>query len=150
MIFLLASVTDLLKNKDVLSLFIFWPETSSYKDSKSITLLHFVELAIQNRRISSAKNKWVSLGPCLHNLKPLMSPLLVAFLIRPYRPSVHRRKRKGERGSPCLRALEGCIKPFGSPFTNIEYVTVFTHTMIRPIPCSQKPIFLIKFSKNTH
>ena len=69
---------------------------------------------------------------------------------KPYRPSVHRRKRKGERGSPCLRPLEGCIKPFGSPFTNIEYMTVFTHTMIRPIHCSQKPIFLIKFSKITH
>lgn len=47
MICLLASSTDLLKNRAVLSLFIFWPETSSYKDSESITLPHYVELALQ-------------------------------------------------------------------------------------------------------
>ena len=107
MICLLALVIDLLKNKAVLSLFIFWPETSSYNDSKSITLLHSVELALQNRRLSSAENKWVSLGPYLHNLKPLISPFLAAFLIRPCRPLVHKRNRKGERESLCLRPLEG-------------------------------------------
>ena len=57
MVCLLASVTDLLKNRAVLSLLIFQPETSSYTDSKSITLLHPVELALQNRRLSSAKKQ---------------------------------------------------------------------------------------------
>ena len=150
MICLLASVTDLLKNRAILSLLIFQPETSSYTDNRSITLLHSVELALQNRRLSSAKNKWVSLGPCLHKLNPVISPLLAALFIRPRRPSVHKRNRNGERQSPCLRPLEGWIKPFGSPFTSMEQVTVLTHTMIRPIHCSQNPIFLITFSKNTH
>ena len=105
---------------------------------------------MQNRRLSSAKNKWVSLGPCLHNLNPVISPLLAAFFIRPCRPSVHKRNKNGERGSHCLRPLEGWIKPFGSPFISMEWVTVLTHTMIRPIHCSQNPIFFITFSKNTH
>jgi len=57
MICLLASVIDLLKNKDVFPLLIFWPETSSYKDRRSITLPHFVELALQKRRLSSTKKQ---------------------------------------------------------------------------------------------
>ena len=57
MICLLALVTNLLKNKAVLSLLIFWPKTSSYTDSRSITLLHSVEFALQKRRLSSVKKQ---------------------------------------------------------------------------------------------
>jgi len=46
--------------------------------------------------LSSAKNRWVSLGPLLHIEKPLMSFALAAFLIKPCSPSVHNKKRNGE------------------------------------------------------
>ena len=57
MICLFASVTDLLKNKAIFLLFIFWLETSSYKDRRSITLLHSMELALQKIRLSDEHHK---------------------------------------------------------------------------------------------
>ena len=57
MIWRFASVTALLKNKAVFSLFNFWPETSSYTDSNSKTLMHSSELALQKRRLLSAKKQ---------------------------------------------------------------------------------------------
>jgi len=36
------------------------------------------------------------------------------------KPSIMRIKRKGERGSPCLRPLEGMKISEGDPFTRIK------------------------------
>ena len=55
-----------------------------------------------------------------------MSPCSATLLMRPCKPSVHRRKRKGDRGSPCQMPLKGRIIPFGSPLTSMEYETNVT------------------------
>lgn len=70
-------------------------------------LRHSSEFALQNNKLSFAKNRWVSLGPHLQIEKPLSSRLTAAFEKRPCSPLVHTRKRKGESGSPCLIPLDG-------------------------------------------
>ena len=72
---------------------------------------HSLGAALQNKRLSSANNKWVSLRPRQHKEKPLMSPVCIACFMSPYSPSVHSRKRKKDSGSPCLIPLVGCIIP---------------------------------------
>ena len=47
----------------------------------------------------------------------------------------------------CLGLGPVLIIPHSSPFTKIEYVTIFTHTMTRFINFSLKPIFLIISSR---
>ena len=49
-----------------------------------------------------------------------MSPCLVAWEIRPFKTSVYSKKRKGERGLPCLMPLEGLIIHLGSPLIKME------------------------------
>ena len=142
-----SSGIDFLKNKEVLLLFIFCPDASSYTFSMSINLLHSSIVALQKIRLSSTKSRCVSFGPFLQRNYPWMSPCKFAFLIKPFSPSVQRRNRKGESGSPYLIPLLGKIIPHGSPFTKIEYETVFTQPIARFIHLSLKPIFLIIPSK---
>ena len=77
-----SSVVDLLKKIVVLSLLIFCPDQDSYSPNKFKTLLQSSEIDLQKSKLSSAKNKWVSLGPRLHKEKPLISPFLTKCLMR--------------------------------------------------------------------
>ena len=70
-------------------------------------LLHSCSVALQKRRLSSAKRRCVSLGLFLHKAKPLISPRLVAWAIRPFKILVHSKKRKGDSGSPSLSDIAG-------------------------------------------
>ena len=45
-------------------------------------------VALQKRRLSFAKSRWVSLGPLLQSEKACISPLFYALLINPFRPLV--------------------------------------------------------------
>ena len=76
------SMVDLLKKIAVLSLLIFCPNQDSYSLNKFKTLLQSSVIDLQKSKLSSAKNKWVSLGPRLHKEKPLISPFLVECLMR--------------------------------------------------------------------
>ena len=137
----------LLKNKAVLFLLTFCPDASSYIFKISNTLSHSSIVALQKRRLSYAKSRWVSLGPLLHCEKPCISLLFSALLISPFRRSIQSSKRKGDSESPCLIPRVGQIIPQGSLFTNTEYDTVFTHPIINWIHPSLKSICLINFSK---
>ena len=44
--------------------------------------------ALKKSRLSSAKNKWVNLGPFLQIDMPLISPEVAALEIKPRKPSV--------------------------------------------------------------
>ena len=85
---LVASMVDLLKKIVILFLFTFWPKSPSYFSRISMIFLHSSPLALQKRRLSSANNKSISVGPLWQRGKPLISPKFVACWIRPWRPSV--------------------------------------------------------------
>ena len=108
---LVAFVVDLLKKMTVLFLFTFWCDSSSYFSRIARIFLHSSPLALQKRRLSSANSKWVSAGPLRQRGKPLISPEIVACWIRPWRPLVQSRKRKGDNGSPWRIPLVGWINP---------------------------------------
>ena len=76
------SMVDLLKKIAVFSLLIFCPDQDSYSPNKFKTLLQSSVVDLQKSKLSSAKNKWVSLGPHLHKEKPLISPFLAECLMR--------------------------------------------------------------------
>ena len=64
--------------------------------------------------------------------------------------STQRRKRKGDRGSLCLRPLLGIIHPFGSLLSRTEYETEEMHSMIREVHWKLNPILIIIASKYPH
>lgn len=73
-----------------------------------MTLSHSFEITQRKRRLPFAKKKKrVSLGPFLHRKMSLISPALAAFFISPCSPLVHKRKRKGDSGSPYCIPLDG-------------------------------------------
>ena len=98
---------DLLKNMAVLFLFTFWLDSPSYVSRMLIIFLHSSPVALQKRRLSSANKRWVSVGPLWQRKKPFISPTLAACWMRPWRPSVQRRKRKWDNGSPWRIPLVG-------------------------------------------
>lgn len=111
--FSLASLdVDLLKKKRaIFSSLIFFPNDDSYVDGNLRILPHSSKFDLHNNKLSSPKNRWVSLGSLLHIEKPLSSPLAVVYVIKPSNPSVQRRKMKGDSGSPFLIPLDGWISP---------------------------------------
>ena len=110
-IFLIVKGVALLKKKAIFFLLIFCPKADSYIASKFRIFSHSEEFALQNNKLSSTKNKWVNLGPCLQIEKPLRSPSTAAFVISPCNPLVHKRNRKRDNESPCLIPLVGWIRP---------------------------------------
>ena len=68
-----------------------------------------LESSLKKRRESSAKKKCVNVG----QFQPILIPLMLLFcslLMRAQeRTLAHKMKRYGDRGSPCLRPLDGTI-----------------------------------------
>ncbi|KAF5182970.1 hypothetical protein FRX31_027443 [Thalictrum thalictroides] len=56
-------------------------------------------------KISSAKRRWLIGGPVLEILAPVKFPLSSFCLMRRLRTSIQMMKRRGDRGSPCLKPL---------------------------------------------
>ena len=63
------------------------------------------------------------------SLRPYILPSALADLIVLPSPSMMRIKRKGERGSPCLRPLVRFKDLDGEPFTGIEKLEVVTRVI---------------------
>lgn len=95
-----AKGVDLLKKRAVFSLLIFCPDDDSYIVSSFRILSHSSKLALQNNKLSYAKKQIISFGPHLQGEKPIIPPSTIAFLKSSCNPSVHNRKRKGDRRSP--------------------------------------------------
>ena len=98
-----------LKNTEDLSVLIFWSEASSYLWKIYLSSWHSSVFALQNRMLSSAKKRWVMLGQFWEIEMPVRRWFLAASWIMAKSPSAQRRKWPGEKGSPCLRPLEGIM-----------------------------------------
>ena len=112
-------VFGLKKTEDLLVL-IFYPEASSYLLRILTSAWHSWTFALQNKRLSSAKKRWVIKGQPLQMEIPFICWFLAASWMRAENPSAQRRKRQGESGSPCLVPFEGKMFPQASPFISTE------------------------------
>ena len=89
-------------------------------------------------------------GLFLEILRPLMWPRLASWNISLENTSDPKMKRKGERGSPCLRPLAGEIKPNGLPLMRMEKEEEEMHASIQPIQTPLNPSFFMMASRKGH
>ena len=80
--FFFSSSVLVLKKTEDLSVLIFWPKASSYRQRISINCWHSWLLALQKSKLSSAKKRWVILGQPLQMDKSLINWFLTALPIR--------------------------------------------------------------------
>jgi hypothetical protein len=97
-----------------------------------------------------AKNKWLRRGPFLEVGTPVMHPFVSACWRRELSASTQRRKRYGDKESPCLIPWHGTILPIGCPFTTIAYKTVPRHVITRLTYWLEKPNLCIITYRNVH
>jgi hypothetical protein len=76
--------------------------------------------ALPNSKRSSANNRWLIAGEDLAIFIPFIFPSLSSWSKSLESTSDPRIKRKGERGSPCLKPLLGENNPKGLPFKRME------------------------------
>jgi len=80
-----------------------------------LRLLHVVTFALQNNRLSSVKNKHGIVGLLGQTFTPIPDlDVLAALLIARLRTFIQRMNKYGDKGSPCLRPLDGLKKPLGA------------------------------------
>lgn len=85
--FFVSWVVLRLKKTDDLSVFIFWLDAASYLVKISVSLWHSWLLALQNSKLSLAKNKWLTWGHLWLMEMPFSSLFREAWLIKEERPS---------------------------------------------------------------
>ena len=73
-----------------------------------------------------------------------------AFLIMTDRPSAQSRNKYGDSESPCLRPLDGEMKPRGSPLIRTEYDVVVTVYIANSTHLVSKPSLSIIGCKKPH
>ena len=106
--------------------------------------------ASQNSRLSSTNSRWDMHTPFGLDKTPCSSLFSTALLIIPDRPLAQSKNRYGDKGSPCLIPLDGCIKPFSSPLIKIEYEVVLTISIANWTYFSSNPNFCITCLRNPH
>lgn len=87
------SLKFLLKNIEVLSVLIHWPDAYAYFFNKSSSCWEVLRLDFQNMRLLSVNKRWLIIGAPRHTLTPSKNLSRADFLSRLIRPLVHRRKR---------------------------------------------------------
>jgi hypothetical protein len=87
---------------------------------------------------SSAYRRWWRAGVFLEICRPLMVPALSSLNMSLENTSNPRMKRKGDRGSPCLRLLVGEMIPNGLPFNKMEKEAEEMHALIQAIQVELK------------
>lgn len=65
----------------------------------------------------------------------LKNPPIRCFFNNKLNPSVSKRKKKGDKRSPCLNPYWRWNSPDGLPFTNTETDVIFTHSIIHLLHC---------------
>ena len=121
-----------------------------YMSRMSMISLHWLNSALQKKRLSSANSRWKILGLALATRRPSIFFSASAPLKSEIKASVHMMNKKGERGSPCLNPLLGKIHPLGCPLTTIWYVTDVTQHIMRSTSLLSNPIFNIKAARKLH
>lgn len=97
-----------------------WPVVSPYNLRISINTLISFSKALQVNKMSSAKSRWWIAGPWGEKLIPVIWSRTSTLFSMNERPSVHKTKRKGDRGSPCLIPLLGLTTPKAWSLISIE------------------------------
>ena len=95
------------------------------------------------RRLSFAKNRWVTYSASLPIFSPLITLSFVAFLSNTEKILVHMTKRKGDRGSSWRNPLEGKKIWVGEPFSRTLKDIDSTHFKVRFTNLLGKFIFVI-------
>ena len=116
----MSGVVLWLKNKAVLSWFIFWLEACSYVSKTCLRWVHSSLVAWKKIMLSFTKKRCEICGPCRQAATPWSVLVKVACWSRDESPSAQNKKRKGEMGSPYLKPLDGIMYPQGLPFNLIE------------------------------
>lgn len=98
-----------------------------------------VIVALQKMKMSSAKSRWLMIGPFLE-IWELLKRSYCSFWWRSFeRTSIAMIKRKGERGSHCLSPLEEKKDPVGDPLSIITNFAEVIQLVIMLIQCSENP-----------
>lgn len=112
---------------------IICPKPFSYKLRIFFNLVHLARDALQNKRLSSTKKRWLSLFPSHAITTPCISTLCSTILIIEIKLSTQNKNKYGEKGSPWHKPLsdEKVMPVF--PLTRIEYVTECKHVITKLI-----------------
>jgi hypothetical protein len=113
--------------------FIDWPDQRQYFSRQVWMLLASFGVALPKIKRSSAKRRWWMAGEFLEIFKPLMLPKASSLNSSLEITSEPKMKRKGERGSLCLRPLSGKNLPKGLPFRITEKEAEEMHNLIQII-----------------
>lgn len=135
-VFLLKWIEDLFE-------FIAWPDQVVYFLMQLWMQKALERVALPKMRRSSAKRRWEIAGQFLTILRPFNE--LANFSLRSSQESTSapRMKRKGDRGSPWLKPLEGENKSNGLPLIRMENEEEELQTCIQLIHIELKPSFFI-------
>lgn len=112
-----------------------WNNTRTF-----LMLSRYSRLGGQKRIVSSAYWRWVIFKPPFSTSTPSHSFIAVAFWITRLRVSTMRSKRKGDKGSPCLRPRWSLTGGVGEPCMRIEAAAFMVHAFIQPFHRVGKPI----------
>ena len=128
-----------------------WGVTPDHSENVSKQYLFFSKFSsLSKAKInkSFANYKWVIGIKSLASLNPLIPLLQASLSINRAKTSAARRKRKGERGSPCLTPFRDLKKPYGLPLIRMEKEVVETHCITHWIQELGNPKHCKTFSKN--
>ena len=118
------------KEIEDLEVFMDWPDHLQYFSRQEFIQLASEMLALPKMSRLSANKRWCISKQFLEILRPFMEPTLSAVnssLERILEPMI---RRKGERGSPCLRPFLGKMQPKGLQFNKIEKEAKEMHNLI--------------------
>lgn len=100
-------------------------EANSYTPKILTSSSQFDCLARIKTKLSSAKNKCVTIGAKHETLNPLNKSLSYVVLINADKPSAHKIKRKWDNGSPCLMPLSGVKLPYCLPLIRKDHIKFY-------------------------
>ena len=124
------------------------PVTASKKVKNNRIYIKCCGLVSQKRMESPAKRRWEMLTSRPME-KPVMNPSSTIFLNIRLRTSITRRKRRGERESPCLKPLELLKNLEGEPLTGTEKRTKEIQALIQLHQRLPKPILSKIYTKHS-
>lgn len=95
------------------------PEDNWNRINTALIFIKFFISGEEKTRVSSAYCKWDTFDPARHISIPSHRPNEIDFWNRRLKGSTARLKRKGDRGSPCLRPRYSLKKSEGEPLIKI-------------------------------
>lgn len=126
------------------------PDTTSKIFQMTLKISMCFITAPRNTKVSSAYCRWV-ISRLFLEFSPTSKPLIQLFTLavwnRLLNPFIANIKRKGDRGSPCLKTLVDGKNPHGFLLIRIENITELMQCLIHFNHLWPKPILYIIFIK---